>query len=83
MQIELWQRVIIKFLAKENLGADEILAKLQARFKDKASALQTVRFWMGQVQRGCEDLRDEHRSGRSPLDYIDTQITVIHLINGT
>jgi hypothetical protein len=52
----------------------EILAKVQAHFEDKAYALRTVRFWIGEVRRGRQDLHDKHRSGRSPLYHIDTQI---------
>jgi hypothetical protein len=58
MQVELEQRIIIKFLTKENLDAHEILGKLQAPFEDKAYALRTVRFWMGEVRRGQEELRE-------------------------
>jgi hypothetical protein len=39
MQVELEQRIIIKFLTKENMDAHEILAKLHTHFEDKASAL--------------------------------------------
>jgi hypothetical protein len=74
MQVELEQRIITKFLTKENMDTHEILAKLQAYLEDKAYALRTVRFWMGEVRRDRKDLRDEHRSGRLPLDHIDTQI---------
>jgi hypothetical protein len=55
MQVELEQRIIIKFMTKENTGIHEILAKLQAHFEDKAYALRTVRFSMGEVRRGRED----------------------------
>jgi hypothetical protein len=39
MQIEPEQRIITKFLTKENMDADVILAQLQAHFEDKAYAL--------------------------------------------
>jgi hypothetical protein len=35
MQVELEQRIIIKFLTKENMDADEILTKLHAHFEAK------------------------------------------------
>jgi hypothetical protein len=35
MQAELEQRIIIKFLTRENMGAHETLVKLQANFEDK------------------------------------------------
>jgi hypothetical protein len=89
MQVELEPKIILKFLTKENVDAYEILAKLQAHFEDKACALRTVRFWMGEVQPGREDLHDEHRSGspslddfvrsgRPPFDHIDTGI--LHIL---
>jgi hypothetical protein len=78
MQVELEQRIIIKFPTKENMDAHKIQAKLQAHFKDKAYTLRTVRFWMEEVRRAREDLRNAHRSGRSPLDHIDTQI--LHIL---
>jgi hypothetical protein len=74
MQVELEQRIIIKFLTKENMDAHEILAKLQAHFENEAYALRTVRLRMGEAHRGREDLRDEHRSGRLPLTPINTQL---------
>jgi hypothetical protein len=49
MQVELEERLIIEFSTKESLDAHEILAKLQARFEDKASVFRTVQFWMGEV----------------------------------
>jgi hypothetical protein len=66
MRVELEQRIIVKFLTKENMDAHEILAKLQEHFEDKAYALRSVRLWMGEVRRGWEDLRDEHRSETTP-----------------
>jgi histone-lysine N-methyltransferase SETMAR len=50
---------------------------LQAHFEDKAHALQTVRFWMGEGRGVREDLHDEHRSGRPLFDHIDTQTLYI------
>jgi hypothetical protein len=74
IQVKDEQRTIIKLLTKENLRAHAILAELQAGFENKVPALPTVRFWMEQVRRGPDDLHDEHRPRRPPLDDIDTQI---------
>jgi hypothetical protein len=74
MQVELEQRTIIKFLAKENLNAYEILAQLQVHLEDKAYALRPVRLWMGEVRRGGGDLHREIRSRKPHLDHIDAQI---------
>jgi hypothetical protein len=78
MQVELEQRIVVKLLTKENMDTHEIPAKLRVHLKDKASALRTVRFWMGEVRRGREDHYDEHCSRRPPLDHIDTQI--LHIL---
>jgi hypothetical protein len=78
MQVELEQRSIIKCLTKENMDAHEILAKFQAHLEDKGHALRTVRFWMGEIRRCREDLRDEHHSRRPLFDYIDTRI--LHIL---
>jgi hypothetical protein len=74
MQIELEQTIVVNFLTRENLNADEILGKFQANSEDTVRALQTVRFWMGEVPRGREDFRDENCAERPHLDYIDIQI---------
>jgi hypothetical protein len=42
--IEFEQRIIIKFLMKERLHADEILTKLQTQFEEKALAMRNVQF---------------------------------------
>jgi transposase len=68
MQVELEQKIIIIFVTNENMDAHEILAKLQAHVEDKEYALRTVRFWMGEIRGGREELPDEHRSGRPRLD---------------
>jgi hypothetical protein len=73
------ERRRIKFLTNESLDAHEILAKLQIHLQEKAYALPTIWFWMSEVQRGCEDVHDEDRSGRPPLDDIDaTILRVLH-----
>jgi hypothetical protein len=50
MQVELDQRITLKFLMKENMDDHGIVAKVQAHFEGKADALRTVRFWMGEVR---------------------------------
>jgi hypothetical protein len=53
------QRIVIKFLANDGLGADEIKAKLRAQFTEDANSLHTMQFWIVEVKRGGEDLHDE------------------------
>jgi hypothetical protein len=78
MQVQLGQRITVNFLTKEITRAYAILVKLQARFEDTANASRTIRFWMGEVRRGWEDLRDEHDSEKPPLDHMDSQI--LHIL---
>jgi hypothetical protein len=78
MQVELEQRIVIKFLPKKNMYVHEIVVKLQAHLKDKAYALRTVRLGIGEVWRGREDRNAEHRSGRPLLNHIDTKI--LHIL---
>jgi hypothetical protein len=72
MQYE--QRVIIRFLANRNWDANDITAALKEDFGQHAYALRTVQSWLVEIRQGGQDLHDLHRSGRSPLDHIDTQI---------
>jgi transposase len=57
------QRVMIKFLANNGLGADAIEEKLRAQFAEDAYSLRTVQGWIAEVKRGREDLYDEPRPG--------------------
>jgi histone-lysine N-methyltransferase SETMAR len=75
--MEYEQRVIIKFLAIEKVDAREIARRLRVAFGEDAYALRTVQFWMAEVRRGREDLHDEHRPGRPPLDHIDSRILAL------
>jgi hypothetical protein len=60
--MELEQRIIIEYLTKQGLDANQILTKLQTRFGESAYALRTVRFWIAEFRRGPEDCHDDHRS---------------------
>jgi hypothetical protein len=56
---------------------------LQAQFTEYAEhakhayQFQTVQFWITEIRRGRQDLRDEIRSGRPPLNDIDGKILTI------
>jgi hypothetical protein len=65
------QRVIIRFLSNEGIAAGEITTRLHAQFSEHAYKLRTVRLWIGEVRFGCQDLHDEIRTGRLPLDDVD------------
>jgi hypothetical protein len=71
------QRMIIRFLSKEGIAADEITTRLQAQFAEHAYKLRTVRFWIGQVRFGRKDLHDEIHTGRPHLNDIDAKILAI------
>jgi hypothetical protein len=71
------QRVIMKFLWNETADAHQIAVSLQAQFAEHVYQLQTVQFWIIEIQRGRQDLHDEIRSGiPSQVDF-DRKILAI------
>jgi hypothetical protein len=75
--IEFDRRVIIRFLWNEENDANQITAKLQAQFGEHAYELRTARFWIAEVRFCPQDLYDEIRTGRPPLDDLDVKILAI------
>jgi hypothetical protein len=75
------QSVIIWFPSNKAIAADEITTRLQTQFAEHAYKLRTVRFWIGEVRFGRQDLYDEIRTGRRPLDDVDTKILAIFKTN--
>jgi hypothetical protein len=71
------QRVIIRFLWTEGIGASEIITRLQVQFGEHAYKLRTVQFWITEVRFGRQELHDEIRTGKHPLDDLDAKILVI------
>jgi hypothetical protein len=71
------QRVIIKFLWNEGVDARQIVIKLQAQLGKHSYRLRTVEFWIAEISRARQDLHAEIRSGRHPLDDLDSKILVI------
>jgi hypothetical protein len=71
------QRVIIRFLCKEHVSPEDIHAHLEAQFGDaiyNKYSERGVRRWCQYVRQGREDLHDEVRSGRPPIDFLDIRI---------
>jgi hypothetical protein len=71
------QTVIIKFLWNEEADARQIADKRQAKFVEHSYQLRTVRFCIAEIRRGRQDLHDEIRSRRPPLDDLDSKILAI------
>jgi hypothetical protein len=68
------QRIIIRFLANRNCGANEIAAVLKENFGQDSSALRMVQGWLVELRRERKDLHGLHRSGSPSLDLLDAQI---------
>jgi hypothetical protein len=63
--------VIIRFLFKEGVDANDIHTRLLAQFGDEFYSLRSVRRWRQYVRQGRELMRDEPRSGQPPVDFLD------------
>jgi transposase len=72
--MEYEQLVIIKFLFNEGADARQIAERLRARFHEDACAFRTVQFWITELRRGREDLRDEPERGRPSAENLPTKI---------
>jgi hypothetical protein len=70
------QRVIIPFLLQEDANADDIHKRLQAQFTNDTHSIRSVRHscQCQFIRQGREDLHDNPRSGRPPIDFTDTKI---------
>jgi hypothetical protein len=73
------QRVIIWFLCKERVSPEDIHARLEAQFRDVIYSERSARRWCEyiQVRQGREDLHDEVRSGKPPIDFLDIRILAL------
>jgi hypothetical protein len=72
------QRIIVRFLHKDGVQSDQIRTRLKAQFEDDTYSLRSVQLWCQYVRQGREDLRDEERSGKPSLEFIDSKIIACH-----
>jgi hypothetical protein len=68
------QRVIIRFLFKVGVDANDIHTRLLAQFGDEAHSLRSVQCGCQYVRQAREPMHDEPRSGRPPVDFLDVHI---------
>jgi hypothetical protein len=68
------QRMIIRFLFKEGVDANDIHTRLLAQFEDEAYSLRSVQRWCQYVRQGREFMHDEPRSGWPSVEFLDIQI---------
>jgi hypothetical protein len=71
------RRVIIRSLCNECASPGEIHTHLEAQFEDATYNERSVRRWCQYVRQGREDLHDEVRSGRLPIDFLDIRILAL------
>jgi hypothetical protein len=55
----------------------QIAGRFQTQFGKNASQFRTVQFWITEIRLGRQDLHDAIRTGRPPLDDLDTKILTI------
>jgi hypothetical protein len=72
--MEYEQQVIIRLLLREDATADDIHRRLQAQFTDNADSIRSVRSRCQLIRQEREDLHDDPRSGRPPIEVIHTKI---------
>jgi hypothetical protein len=70
--MELEQRIIIHFLDREHTESRDIHARLSVQFGDATYSLHSVQRWCQHIQQGRELLDDESRSGRPPIDFLNS-----------
>jgi hypothetical protein len=76
-RMECDQRVIIKFLLNRETNTRDIADRLQVQFDEHVYKLQIVQFWITETWIDRQNLHDEIRTGRFPLDDLDAKILTI------
>jgi hypothetical protein len=71
------QRVIIRFLYKERFSPGDIHTCLEAQLGDAIYSERSIWGWCQYVLQGREGLRNEVRSGRPPIDFLDIRILAL------
>jgi hypothetical protein len=67
----------ITFLLNERVDARNIADKLRAHFGERAYKLRIVQFWIAEGWLGRQDLHDEIRTRKPPLDGLDAKTLAI------
>lgn len=75
------QRYFIKFMFIEGYSPNEIISKLSDIYGDQALHKTQVYYWLAEIKRGRDDLRDEQRTGRPCTEFLDDQIKACININ--
>jgi hypothetical protein len=68
------QRIIIQFLHKEKVHPTQIHRRLAAQYGLETDSLQSVQHWCQLFDCGRQNLHNDPRSGRPPIDYLDVKI---------
>jgi hypothetical protein len=76
-RMEYDQRLIIRFLYKARVSPEDIHTCLEEQFRDAPYRDRSVRRGCQYVQQGREDLHDEVRSGRPPIDFLSIRILAL------
>jgi hypothetical protein len=71
------QKVIIRFLYKDGVSAERIHPWLEIQFREDTCTSPTVRRWCQYVQHRYEDVHDEVRFGRLPVEFLDIRIMAL------
>jgi len=69
---------VIRFLFLDGKTCEEIKVKLQAVYKDHATSLTTIGYWVNEFKRGRTSVFDEERPGRPIEVSTEDMVNKIH-----